>query len=236
MKLLSVALTSVGSVAVLFILVKIMGNRELSQFSLFDYVNGITIGSIAAEMATSLENSFLYPLLAMVIYSGAVVALSYAANKSVKLRRFINGKAIILFDNGKIFNENLKSAKMDINEVLVQCRVKGYFKLSDIQTIILEPNGGISILPKSDMRPVTPNDLEICPNQEHLVTNIILDGELLLDNLKSTGHNEVWLKSEMKKQKSDKISDVFLGTLDYNGNLTIYKRNKTKAKEDNYSI
>lgn len=236
MKLLSVALTSVGSVAVLFILVKIMGNRELSQFSLFDYVNGITIGSIAAEMATSLENSFLYPLLAMIIYAGAVVMLSYASNKSIKLRRFINGKATVLFDNGKIFNENLKSARIDINEVLVQCRVKGYFNLSDIQTIILEPNGGISVLPKSDMRPITPYDLNICPNQEHLVTNIILDGELLTNNLKSTGHNEVWLKNEMKKQKAGKISDVFLGTLDRNGKLMIYKRNKKKEKEDNYTV
>lgn len=221
MELIRVALTAVGSVVVLFFLTKMMGNREMSQVSMFDYINGITIGSIAAEMATSLED-FMKPLIAMIIYALFSVGFSFATNKSIKLRRILTGETLILLDNGKLYRENLKKAKLDLSEFLTQCRNSGYFNISNLQTAILEPNGKISFLPKSDQRPVTPNDLNINPKQEKTVVNVIVDGELLKDNLKFTGNNEQWLEKQLHAQGISKISDVFLATCDSENALSVY--------------
>ena len=189
MEYLYIFFLSLGSLIILFFLTKLMGNKEMSQLSLFDYINGITIGSIAAEMATSLEDNFLYPLIAMVVYGLSVFIISVLSAKSLKIRRFMTGKSMIVFDNGKIYKGNLKKGKIDLNEMLVQARINGYFDLNNVQTAILESNGKLSFLPKSDQRPATPKDLNLSPDQEKLVTNVIIDGKILNDNLKYTGNN-----------------------------------------------
>ena len=128
MDLLQVAATSVGAFVALFLLSKLMGHRQISELSVFDYVNGITIGSIAAEMATELEtpeNS----LVAMVVYAVAAVCISLWTNKSLWARRIITGKPLILMDGGVIYRENLKKAKMDPGDFLMYCRIGGYFDL-----------------------------------------------------------------------------------------------------------
>lgn len=149
MDLLKIVFLSLGSIIVLFILTKLMGNREMSQLSMFDYVVSITIGSIAAEMSTSLENNFLEPVIAMIVYGIVATAISYFTCKSIKIRRIVSGRGKILYDNGKLYRKNLIKSKLDLNEFLMQCRINGYFNLANIQTAILEPNGRISFLPVS---------------------------------------------------------------------------------------
>ncbi len=220
MDLFKIVLTSLGSVIVLFILTKITGNREMSELSMFDYINSITIGSIAAEMATSLED-FSKPLIAMIVYTLAILIISFVTNKSIVVHRFINGKALILLDNGVFYKKNFAKSKINLAEFLTQCRDKGYFNISDIKTAIIEANGKISILPKSVKRPVIPEDLNITPQEELKLFNIILDGKILEDNLKSTGNNKKWLTNQVKAQKLD-IKDIFLATCDSNNNLSCY--------------
>lgn len=226
---------SIGSVATLFILVKLIGNKQLSQLSMFDYVNGITIGSIAAEMSTSLENSFFQPLTAMVVYGLAAVAISYFSQKSIKVRRFISGTATILVENGKIYEENLKKARLDVNEFLMQCRNSGYFNVADLQSAILEPNGRISFLPKSDIRPLTPGDLSLSPPQEKVVANVIMDGKVMEGNLRHTGNDIQWLKKQLKSQGIGSVKEVFLATCDDQNELSVYvkvgKPNNTNVLE-----
>lgn len=224
MELLTVCLASLGSIVVLFLLSKLMGNKEMSQMTLFDYINGITIGSIAAEMATSLENDFLKPLLAMVVYTITVVCITKLTQKSLKARRFIVGKASILYDNNKLYAGNIKKGKIDLTDLLTQCRSRGYFDLTQIQTIILETNGQISILPKSNFRPATPNDFKIGTEFEKATINLILDGKILEDNLKFSGNNKIWLQRQLKVHGIRKLEDVFLATCDYKNNLTVYKK------------
>lgn len=140
MDLLKIVALSFGSVIFLFILTKLMGNKEMSQLSMFDYIIGITIGSIAAEMSTALENDFMHPVVAMAVYAIVSIIISILSYKSIKIRRIISGNSLILFDNNELYRNNLKKAKLDLNEFLMQCRTAGYFSLSDIQTAILEPN------------------------------------------------------------------------------------------------
>lgn len=222
MEILKIILLSTGSVILLFILTKIMGNREMSQLTMFDYINSITIGSIAAEMATSLENNFLEPLTAMIVYALLITLTAIISSKSMAFRRFVTGKALILYENGELYKDNFKKARIDLSEFLSQCRTNGYFNLADLHSIILEPHGKLSFLPKSDKRPVTPNDLNILPPNERVISNVIIDGKVLENNLKATGNNLNWLEKEVKEQGIKNISDIFLATCDIDNNLNIY--------------
>lgn len=226
MDLCKVFLSSILSVIVLFLLTKLMGKRQMAELSMFDYINGITIGSIAAEMATSLEGDILKPLVAMIVYALFAVLISFISCKSLKIRHIFAGKPIVLVENGKIYKENLKKAKLDLNEFLTQCRTNGYFNISDLDMVLLESNGKLSFLPVTSKKPATPSDLKINVEQEKMPTNLIFDGVLIEDNLKYTGNDDVWLKKQLSAQGIYKISDVFLAFCDDKNNLTVFKNQK----------
>lgn len=233
MDILKVCLSSIGSIIVLFISTKLIGNKQMSELNMFDYINGITIGSIAAEMATSLEGDFYYPIVAMAVYTGAMLLISYLTGKKVAIRRFLTGKSIILMSDGKVYRENFNTAKIDINEFLTQCRVNGFFNLDDIDTAILEQNGKLSFLPKVAARPVNTKDLNLALKQEKLSLDVILDGNVMEDNLRQTGNDVEWLKRELKKQKIESISDVFIGICNTGNNtLSVYRRTGASSTED----
>lgn len=226
MEILKIIALSIGSFIVLFILAKLMGNREMAQLTMFDYIISITIGSIAAEMSTALEDSFTQPLVAMIVYAIGAIILSFVTSHSIKARRIISGRTYILYDKGKIYFKNLKKSKMDLNEFLMECRTNGYFNLADLQTVLLEENGKMSFIPISLKRPATPEDLNLNPEQEFVVTNIVLDGKVLEENLKHTGNNLKWLHDNMKEQNIDKIENILLATCDANNQLSIYPKDE----------
>ena len=234
MEILKICLTAILSIIELFVLTKIMGKRQVSQLSLFDYINGITIGSIAADMAFSPLNECWKPAVAIVIYGLFAVVCSICSNKSIKFRRFFVGKAIVLMDNGTIFRKNMETAKLDLNEFLTQCRIGGYFNIDDLQTVIMEPNGQLSFLPKSTLRPMNPQDLGICPKKELSPVVVISDGEILYENLKSCGKNEVWLRNELKENGFPPIKKIFVAFADGN-TLSAYEKNEEENDNDIYS-
>ena len=222
LEILKIVILSFSSIIVLFILTKLMGNREISQLNMFDYVVSITIGSIAAEMATSLENNFIEPLVAMIIYTIITILISFINAKSLNARKIITGKSSIIFDNGKFNFKNLKNSKFDINEFLMQCRINGYFNLSDIQTAILEPNGKLSFLPISIKRSSTPEDLNLIPKQEKTTINLIIDEKILDLNLKQLGFDSTWLIKKLNEQGFASTKNVLLATYDFENNLNVY--------------
>lgn len=214
------------SVVSLFFLTKLMGYRQISNMSVFDYINSITIGSIAAEMATDMDGDYLKGFVAMIVYAVFAIALSKICQKSINLRRLINGKAITLYMHGNLYKDNLKKAKMDVDELLIECRINGYFDLSQIEAIVLEPNGKISILPVTKNKPITPKDLGITPTQEELFANIIVDGQILKYNLKHINRDEQWLHQQLAVQNIKSVDDVFLAISDRQGNFYAYEKSK----------
>lgn len=226
MEYLKIVVLSLSSIIVLFVLTKIMGQREMSQLSIFDYIISITIGSIAAEMATSLEDNFMEPLIAMIVYAVVTLVIALINNRFVKLRPIFSGRTLILYDNGTLFKENFKKAKIDLNEFFVQCRTNGFFNLSDIKTALLEENGKISFLPLSEKRPANPSDFNIKPEEESIITNIILDGKIMEKNLSEISHDKIWLSEELQKQGITKIDNIFLATYKSDGTLSVYMTNK----------
>lgn len=232
MELLQVALTSVASVITLFLLSKLMGNKQISQLSMFDYIIGISIGSIAAEFATELENPER-TLIAMVIYAGSAYLVSVVTGKSTHLRKIINGRPLILFEKGKFYLKNLKKARIDLSDFLTHCRNQGYFDLSQVQTAVFEYNGSLSILPVEKNRPLEPSDMNLSPIQQELLVNVILDGHINEENLKKTGKNMVWLEKQLKMQNYNNAEEVFLGCVNTVQNtLVAYSAEEQSKKTD----
>ena len=123
---LKLCLTTLGSFAVLFAAAKLIGHKQIAQLDFLDYITGITIGSIAAEMATELEEPWK-PFTAVLIYGGVTLLLSVITNKIPRTRRYFYGAPTILLDQGKLYRENLRKAKLDLSEFIVMCRQQGYF-------------------------------------------------------------------------------------------------------------
>lgn len=151
MEYVQVLLASLFSIVALFLITKLLGYRQMNQLSMFDYINGITIGSIAAELAASWGEEFWKWTIALVIYGLATFLLSLATDRSIKARRFIAGKPIPLYENGQLLDQNFRRAKLDLNEFLMQCRLAGYFDLSQLEAVLFESNGMLSILPRQPL-------------------------------------------------------------------------------------
>ena len=144
MNFFNVVLRSLLSILVLFFLTKLMGRKQISQLNLYDYVVGITIGSVAAEISTNLDTDFVGGIIVMAVYSFVSVLFSFFTEKSIVLRRFIIGVPIVIMENGKILESSLKKTKFDINDFLQEARISGYYDINQIEYAVMEANGKIS--------------------------------------------------------------------------------------------
>jgi uncharacterized membrane protein YcaP (DUF421 family) len=223
MEIIKVILTALLSVASLFIITKIMGHKQVAQLDFFDYVSGITIGSIGAELATELEKPYK-PLIALAIYGLASLLLNLLAHKLARTRKYINGTPTILMNDGNLYRKNLKKAKLDLSEFMLLCREQGYFDLDEIQTAIFEHNGKLSILPKAANRPATPDDLKITAKATHIGVEVIMDGRVMGENLSRVGRDVNWLTKQLKIQGCKDAKEIFLGIYrPEEDKLTLYK-------------
>ena len=223
MEIIKVILTALLSVASLFIITKIMGHKQVAQLDFFDYVSGITIGSIGAELATELEKPYK-PLIALAIYGLASLLLNLLAHKIPRTRKYINGTPTILMNDGNLYRKNLKKAKLDLSEFMLLCREQGYFDLDEIQIAIFEHNGKLSILPKAANRPATPDDLKITAKATHIGVEVIMDGRVMGENLSRMGRDVNWLTKQLNIQGCKDAKEIFLGIYrPEEDKLTLYK-------------
>ncbi|NLK04045.1 MAG: DUF421 domain-containing protein [Clostridiales bacterium] len=228
-----VLISSLVSLSALFVLTKVLGNREMAQLSMFDYISSIAIGSIAGEIAAMSTDNIIEPLLSMTLLSFFTLTINYLTCKSIILRRFFQGQALLLYQDGQLYEKNMLEAKIDIGELLSECRVMGYFDLEDIHTIILESNGKLSIHPVSNKRPLVPEDLNIKPVQPIPMANIIIDGRVMDGNLKSTGKDQAWLSNKLRQKGVKDINEVVLATFDNTkDDINIYLKYHSKYKND----
>lgn len=224
MEFLYIIILSVVSLAVLFIITKVIGFRQISEMSFFDYVIGITIGSIAAEMSTNLDLEWWKGITAMAVYGIIGVILSLLSQKSLAARKIISGKPIILIEKGKISKKNMKKARIELDDLLSSARGNGYFNLSDIDYAIMETTGKISFQPVGQKRNLNPKDFNFAPQNEGIYINIIMDGNIIEDNLSVAGITKKEL-GNMLKARGEKVEDIILGTIDSNKQLSIFKKN-----------
>lgn len=223
MEFLYILILSFVSIAVLFVLTKLSGSRQISEMSFFDYVIGITIGSIAAEMATNIDLEWWKGITAMTFYALTGIVLSYISQKSLKARKFISGQPIILIEKGKILRKNLNKAKIEINDLLTSARSNGYFNLADIEYAIMETTGKISFMPVALKRQLTPKDFNFAPMADGLYINVIIDGRIMEKDLKNADMTKKELKEHLK-DRGKKAEDILLATVDNKKQLTIFEK------------
>lgn len=224
-ELLDVSERAILSLVTLFLITKMLGKKQVSQLSLFDYVIGISIGNFAAEMTINLETNELNGILAVVLFGIFAYVISYLSMKSIVLRRFFMGTPTIIIENGKILENNMKKIKLDVNELLEELRASGYFNIGEVEYAVMEVSGDISILPKSEYKPLTPHDMNIETEKSCMECIAIIDGKVMKNNLKEIGKNVYWLKKELKKNNYTDISKILLCTVNNKLKIKVYERN-----------
>ncbi len=210
MDLINIIFRSLISISFLFLMTKLLGHRQISQLNFFDYVIGISMGSIAAEMAINTEYIYLHGFLSMGVYTLVAVFSNYITIKSNFIRKMINGTPIILIDNGVLIKENMKKGLIEVNELLTEARIAGYFNITEIAYAIMENNGKISFLPYEKYQTPTCKDLNIKKFHNKLPITLIIDKKILKDNLLKINKTEQWIYNELKKQKYE-LNNVLLG-------------------------
>lgn len=222
--ILKLLLTTLVAWLTLFLLTRLRGEQQLSELTFFDYITGICIGSIAAELASELENPER-PLIAMLAFGILTWLAALLSIKSPKIRRLLNGRTLILLNNGTLYRGSLRKAKMDLDDFLMMCREAGHFDLSQVQTVLLEHNGALSILPKSVNRPATPADFGQTPAQETVFLSLVCDGIISEPALKKCGKDRQWLKKQLQDQGFSSEKDVLLATYDGQNTVTVFAMN-----------
>lgn len=213
------------SLITLFFITKLIGKKQVSELSLFDYVISISIGNFAAEVTMNLDTQILNGVIGVVIFGFIGVLVSYLTMKSIKLRRFFMGTPTVIIENGNFVYKNLKRTKMDLNDFLQTARIAGYFDISEIKYALMEANGQISFLPKEEYSPVVNKNMNIKVSKQGLCANVIIDGKIMTKNLEKIGKNEEWLLKQLRIKGYNDIERILLACIDINDKLTIYLKN-----------
>ena len=226
--LIEIIIRSIISLTALFIVTKLLGKKQVSQLSLFDYVIGISIGNFAAEISINMETPLMYGIISMLVFGLIAFLVSILTMKSIILRRFFMGTPTILIQKGKILEKNLKKVKFDVNDLLGECRSKNYCDLKEIGYALMESKGTLSIMPKIEYEKVTKKDMNIKLKQPSLVANVIIDKVIMKQNLENMNKDEGWLEHQLKEKGYKTTENILLATLDIDEKLTVYEKNKTK--------
>lgn len=224
-QLIDVTIRCILSLITLFLITKLLGKKQVSQLSLFDYVIGISIGNFSAEMSINLQSQILNGIVAVVIFGLIAYLISIGTMKSIWLRRYFMGTPTVLIQNGKLLEKGLKKVKFDINDLLEECRGNGYFDLTEIKYAVMEANGKVSFLPFEQNTPVTIKDMNLKKEKTGLCANVIIDSKIMTNNLRNIGKSKEWLYQELKKQGYKKLDSILLATVDARDQLSIFDRN-----------
>lgn len=216
---------SIVAIGVLFTLARLMGKKQISQLTFFDYVTSISIGSIAEEIATDDISEIHIPIISIIIFALFPIILSHISMKSYYARKLLDGVPTILVQNGKIIEKNIRKAKLTVNDLLELLRGKDAFNIADVEFAILETNGKLSVQLKASKVAVTLDDLNIITNFKGVSTNIIVDGDIITSNLDFLNKDKKWLNDELKKQNVASYKDVLLASIDNNNVIHIDRKN-----------
>jgi len=204
---------------IVVIIMRIMGKRQIGQLQPFELVIALMISELAALPMQNTGIPLINGIIPILTLLFAQVTLSLIGLKSTKARAIICGRPSILIQNGKINEQQLKKEMYTINDLLEQLRIKNIHNIADVEFAILETNGQLSVIPKSQKRPLSPEDLNVPTKYEGLSLDIIIDGEISQENLKLANLDVNWLNNTLSKFGINNPKDVLFASLDSEGNL-----------------
>lgn len=217
-------LRATASFIVLLILTRLLGRKQLSQLTFFNYITGITIGSIAADIGGESETPFFNGLTSLVWWSFLTFLVGYLGLKSSKVRVIIDGEPIIVIKEGKIFEEELIKLRLNMDDLSMLLREQNVFSVQDVANATFEPNGKLSIMLKPENQPVTKKDQNVLTVKPmYIPMELVVDGKVVEKNLKESGISKEWLKNQLENFKVN-MKDVFYVELQKDGSLYIDKR------------
>lgn len=229
-----VVINSFISFIYLFFISKILGKKQIAQLEFIDYVVGISLGSIAAELSTETEQPFYHNLIAMSIFFVLAYLVAIIGRKNTFLKKLLKGKPTVLIYEGQIDYKALCNCKIDVNDLLSMLREKNFFNVNDVEFAIFEPSGKLSVLPKGALAPVTAKDVDKGKIKKAKLTNIILtDGKVLNASLKAIGKDKDWLLKKLRIDKKQ-VKNYILATYDEKTDkISLFKKNKTLLVDKN---
>lgn len=216
----TIIIRSFTLLVVLFLMTKVLGKKQLSQLSLFEYVSGIVLGGVVAINSIDPHTNFVYGLLAMLVWFLVPFVIEYTSLKSKSFRNFTEGRSTVFIQDGKIMEDNLKKEGYSTDDLLQKLREKDVFLANDVEFAILEPSGSLNILQKKEKQPLTAKDLGLKLAPEKEPQTVIMDGKVLLEPLVNLSLNTNWLETELDKLNVS-IENVYLGQADTDGQLTV---------------
>lgn len=210
---------------VLVVLVmRLMGKRQMGELQPFELVITIMISELAAvpmqNTGVPLINGII-PILTLLFLQ---TLITFGSLKSDFIKRLVCGSPTILIAKGRILEDALRKTQYSLNDLMEQLRIKGFFNIHDIEYAILETDGDISVIPKSQKRYVTPADLGIPTKYEGIPISVIVDGKIKVESLKYANLTLEQVLTEIKKRGVDNIRDVFFACIDPEGNWFVQKK------------
>ncbi|TFE01207.1 MULTISPECIES: DUF421 domain-containing protein [Jeotgalibacillus] len=215
---LIVIIRAVLIVLVLFVCTKLLGKKQISQLSFFEYVTGITIGSIGAEVITGLDRNFYHGVLGILAFIAIPLLADFGSLKSKKLRDLIEGEGTVMIQRGEIIEKNLKKERYTSDELLELLRKKEVFEVSDVEFAILEPSGDLNVLLKDEAKPLTKKDVFGTQPQSGEPVVLIMDGKPMDKALQSIEKTREWMTEELAKRRL-LMKDVFLAQMNGDGRM-----------------
>lgn len=219
-----VALRTVLAFFAVLLVTRILDKEQMGELTFYEYVTGITIGSLAADMATITMISPWVIFTALVVFAALTFLMGYISLKSRAARKLLEGEPAVVIQNGKILGRNMARCRYNIDDLLLQLRTQGVFNIADVEFAVLESNGSLSVLPKSYKKAVTRDDLKIPTDYEGLCSEVIVDGEVIYQNLQQNNLDEAWLINELERQGIHSPKEIMLASLDTGGNLFVDKK------------
>lgn len=215
---LQVALRTIVAVLVLFIMTRLLGKRQVSQLSTFEYITGISIGNLAAYLSLDTEAHWALGFVAIFTWVAFSLTFEWVQLKSKRARDLIDGKATVLIQNGKILEKNLRKERITSDELLEMLRRNNVFNIDTVEFAILDTSGELNVLLKREHQPLTPKDIGLDIKPESPPMTVIMDGKVLVDSLKKVGLNENWLTAKLK-QLGTSHEHIFIAQVDSQNKL-----------------
>jgi len=207
----------------LLIFARLLGKQQMANLTFFDYINGITIGSMAGTLATDLSTKAFAHWVGLATFVALTFLFQFVTLKNRNLARIVDGEPVMVIANGKILEKNLADSRIKIDDLLMMLRQKNIFDITQVAFAIYEPDGSLSVLPRAEYQPVTPKDLGLSVQPAGLMTEFVVDGELLEQNLAKRKKDKAWLHRQLKAQGVRDIKEVNLAALLPDGQLYVDK-------------
>ena len=209
----TIFLQTVLSFVVLLVLTRILGKQQVSQLTFYEYLNGITFGSIAANMATIELEKVPDHIIGLITYGILTLAVSWLAVKNRKFRKLVAGEPVIVIQNGHILESNMRKMNLDLDELTTMLRSQGVFDYKELELGIVEQSGELSVLKKPEYQEVTQGDMNLQTVSKGLAVEVIVDGQIIYENLRSMGLDGKWLMQKLKEAQIYRIADVCFATV-----------------------